>query len=100
MEILINLIKDPKNKVIAVLGVLLITSFIFNLRSKQEAVEVKQEAVEVAVEEIVEDDHKDEIDFTRASKDIESNQKQIIALWKAIGSVEKDLERHEEKKKH
>ena len=93
MEQILNLIKDPKNKVIAVLGALLITSFVFNLRDKQEA-------VEVAVEEIVEDDHRDEIDFAKASKDIEANQKQIIALWKAIGSVEKDLERHEDKKKH
>ena len=98
MKEILDLIKDPKNKAIALLGVALIVATAMNFRDKA-VKEVKSEVKEQLVE-IQEDDKEDEVDFAKAMKDIESNDDQIKALWGAIRELENDFKDHEDKKKH
>ena len=98
MKEVLNLIKDPKNKAIAVLGVALIVATAMNFRDK--AVKEVQTEVSKELKVIVEDDRKDEIDFTKATKDIEANEEQIKALWISIQALSDKFAEHTTQRKH
>lgn len=98
MRELLNLIKDPKNKAIAALAVALIIATAMNFRDK--AVKEVQTEVSKELKVIVEDDRKDEIDFTKATKDIEANEEQIKALWISIQALSDKFSEHATQRKH